>query len=57
MSITVPANGFDVVIVGSGISGSIIAYQLALKGKQVLILEGGPPVPKSREAYMQTFFA
>jgi choline dehydrogenase-like flavoprotein len=56
MSITVPANGFDVVIVGSGISGSIIAYQLALKGKQVLILEGGPPVPKSREAYMQTFF-
>lgn len=56
MSITIPAGGFDVVIVGSGISGSIIAYQLGKAGKQVLILEGGPPVPKSREAYMQTFF-
>ncbi|KWS04938.1 Glucose-methanol-choline (GMC) oxidoreductase:NAD binding site [Lysobacter capsici AZ78] len=56
MSITIPAGGFDVVIVGSGISGSIIAYQLGKAGKQVLILEGGPPVPKSREDYMQTFF-
>ncbi|MEH6421086.1 GMC family oxidoreductase [Pseudomonas sp. CGJS7] len=56
MSITTPPGGFDVVIVGSGISGSIIAYKLGLAGKQVLILEGGPPVPKSREAYMQTFF-
>lgn len=56
MSITIPAGGFDVVIVGSGISGSIIAHQLGKAGKQVLILEGGPPVPKSREDYMQTFF-
>ncbi|QQP94491.1 GMC family oxidoreductase [Lysobacter enzymogenes] len=56
MSIATPPGGFDVVIVGSGISGSIIAYQLGKAGKKVLILEGGPPVPKSREAYLQTFF-
>ncbi|ROU08206.1 GMC family oxidoreductase [Lysobacter enzymogenes] len=56
MSIVTPPGGFDVVIVGSGISGSIIAYRLGKAGKKVLILEGGPPVPKSREDYMQAFF-
>lgn len=56
MSIDTPPGGFDVVIVGSGIAGSIVAYQLGKAGKQVLILEGGPPVPKSREEYLQTFF-
>ncbi|NNC24651.1 FAD-dependent oxidoreductase, partial [Salinisphaera sp. USBA-960] len=56
MSIPTPPGGFDVVIVGAGISGAIIAYQLGKAGKKVLILEGGPPVPKSREDYLQTFF-
>lgn len=56
MSIVTPPGGFDVVIVGSGIAGSIVAYQLGKAGKQVLILEGGPPVPKSREEYLQAFF-
>ena len=32
---------FDAVIVGSGISGAIIAKQLAAAGKSVLILEAG----------------
>lgn len=56
MSIVTPTGGFDVVIVGSGIAGSIVAYQIGKTGKKVLILEGGPPVPKSREEYLQTFF-
>jgi choline dehydrogenase-like flavoprotein len=33
---------YDVVIVGSGISGSIIANELSRTGKRVLILEAGP---------------
>ena len=31
----------DVVIVGSGAAGSIIAYELAKRGKEVLVLERG----------------
>lgn len=47
---------YDLVIVGSGISGSIIAYQLGKQGKKVLILEAGQPVPVDRSGYMRTFF-
>ncbi|HSX84660.1 MAG TPA: GMC family oxidoreductase [Cellvibrio sp.] len=47
---------YDVVIVGSGIAGSIVAYQLGLQGKKVLILEAGQPVPVDRSGYMETFF-
>lgn len=50
------ANNYDVVIVGSGISGAIIAYELGKQGKQVLILEGGPSIPVDRSPYMDTFF-
>lgn len=32
----------DYVIVGSGVAGALIAHQLALAGKDVLILEAGP---------------
>ena len=32
---------FDIVIVGSGISGAMMAHQLQQKGKSVLVLEGG----------------
>ncbi|WP_299003696.1 GMC family oxidoreductase [uncultured Shewanella sp.] len=32
----------DVVIVGSGVAGGLIAHQLALKGNSVLLLEAGP---------------
>ena len=41
---TVPAAGdkVDVVIVGSGAAGSVMAALLAEAGKSVLILEGGP---------------
>lgn len=49
-------NKYDVIIVGSGIAGAIIAYQLGKAGKKVLILEAGPKVPVDRSKYMETFF-
>ncbi|BDU22150.1 GMC family oxidoreductase [Dyella sp. GSA-30] len=47
---------YDLVIVGSGISGAIVAYQLGKQGKKVLILEAGQAVPVDRSGYMSTFF-
>ncbi|KIH80529.1 Glucose-methanol-choline (GMC) oxidoreductase:NAD binding site [Pseudomonas batumici] len=46
----------DVVIVGAGLAGSIIAYQLGLAGKKVLVLEAGPSVPANRSGYMERFY-
>ena len=51
-----PQKTYDVVIVGAGLAGSIIAHQLGLAGKKVLILEAGVAVPASREAYMERFY-
>jgi len=53
-------NSYDVVIVGSGVSGAIIAHQLAEAGKRVLILEAGPAEDATLsgyEAYLQRFYA
>lgn len=47
---------YDVVIIGAGVSGNLIAKQLGLAGKKVLILEAGLPVPDSREEYMNNFY-
>jgi choline dehydrogenase-like flavoprotein len=47
---------YDAVIIGAGVSGNLIALQLGLKGKKVLILEAGLPVPDSREEYMNNFY-
>ena len=41
------ARVFDVVIVGAGVSGSLLAERLTAQGKSVLLLEGGPYVPES----------
>ncbi|MBL4606023.1 MAG: GMC family oxidoreductase [Flavobacteriaceae bacterium] len=49
-------NKYDVIIVGSGIAGAIVAYNLGKKGKKVLILEAGPKIPTDRSNYMKTFF-
>jgi choline dehydrogenase-like flavoprotein len=45
----------DVVIVGSGIAGSLIAKVLATAGKKVLILEAGEEVPPDINGYMDRF--
>lgn len=47
---------YDVVIVGAGLAGSIIAYKLGQAGKKVLVVESGAAVPTSREAYMEEFY-
>lgn len=47
---------YDAVIIGAGVSGNLIAKQLGLAGKKVLILEAGPAVPGSREQYMENFY-
>ncbi|MFP3747862.1 FAD-binding protein, partial [Achromobacter sp. SIMBA_011] len=31
----------DVVVVGSGVAGAIVAHQLAMAGKSVILLEAG----------------
>ncbi|MCA9543421.1 MAG: GMC family oxidoreductase, partial [Myxococcales bacterium] len=50
---------YDAVIVGAGISGAIIARQLAQAGKTVLILEAGPGEDitlKGYEGYVERFY-
>src|SRR5882672_654617 len=47
---------YDAVIIGAGVSGNLIALQLGLAGKKVLILEAGPAVPDSREEYVENFY-
>jgi choline dehydrogenase-like flavoprotein len=45
----------DAVIIGSGISGAMIAKHLALSGKKVVILEAGQAQPPDVNAYMDRF--
>lgn len=47
---------YDVLIVGAGISGGMLAYKLAQAGKSVLILDGGPEIPDDRSSYMEQFY-
>ena len=42
---------YDVVIIGSGVSGSIIAKNLAEQGKLVLVVEAGPGEDISLNGY------
>ena len=53
-----PGSGtvYDVVIVGAGVAGSIIASQLGQAGKRVLVIDAGPAVPDNRGEYMQNFY-
>jgi glucose dehydrogenase len=48
---------YDVVIVGSGISGVLIAHELGRAGKQVLILEAGAPLPHDINDYLNRFYS
>jgi choline dehydrogenase-like flavoprotein len=45
----------DVVIVGSGISGALIAKVLATGGRKILILEAGEALPPDINGYMDRF--
>jgi choline dehydrogenase-like flavoprotein len=46
----------DVVIVGAGVSGALIAKQLGMAGHTVLILEAGDPIPTNINAFMERFY-
>ncbi|MEP1521851.1 GMC family oxidoreductase [Ascidiaceihabitans sp.] len=49
---------FDIIIVGAGVSGSIVAKELAqLQNTKILVLESGPETPPTeRQEYMSTFY-
>ena len=45
----------DVVIVGSGVAGALVAYELSRKNiKNIVILEAGPRIP--RETIVNNFY-
>jgi len=51
---------YDAVVVGSGISGAIVASELSRAGHRVLILEAGPgedATLKGYEDYLERFYA
>lgn len=47
---------YDVVIVGGGVSGAILALELGTAGRRVLIIEGGEAIPDNRGEYMENFY-
>jgi len=51
---------YDAIVVGSGISGAIIANELSRAGNRVLVLEGGPGGDRTLagyEEYLSRFYA
>ena len=42
------ANSADVVVVGSGVAGSLVAHQMALAGASVILLEAGPRLQRGQ---------
>lgn len=51
-----PEGGWDLVIVGAGVAGAMIAKQAGLKGKKVLILESGAGLPSNLNDFMNRFY-
>ena len=49
-------DNIDVVIVGSGFAGALIANELAKLGKRVVILEAGDGIPPNINDYMERFY-
>jgi len=47
---------YDVIIVGSGIAGGLVAAQLGRANKRVLVLEAGDPVSTNINAEMDRFY-
>jgi glucose dehydrogenase len=48
---------YDVVIVGAGVAGAMIAKQLGVAGKKVLILESGAGLPPNINEFMNRFYS
>src|ERR1044072_1327097 len=46
----------DVVIVGSGFAGALIAHELGKRRKKVIVLEAGAGVPPNINEYMERFY-
>ncbi|MGE0213142.1 MAG: NAD(P)/FAD-dependent oxidoreductase [Parvibaculaceae bacterium] len=46
-AVSPPRRFWDVVVVGAGISGALVAYRLSRMGKSVLVLDRRPPVSGS----------
>ena len=40
------SNSADIVVVGSGVAGGLVAHQMALAGESVILLEAGPRIPR-----------
>lgn len=51
-----PEITYDVVIVGAGVSGALIAKQLGQAGKKVLILESGAGLPANNNDFLNRFY-
>ena len=49
---------FDAVIVGAGIAGALIAYELVRTGRSVLMIEAGPDQTtiKDRNLFVENFY-
>ena len=50
-------DSYDAVIVGSGVAGALVAKQLGLAGRKVLILEAGPAAATNLNEYMKRFYS
>lgn len=46
------SNRYDAVVVGTGISGAVIAYELSQAGKRVLLMEAGPAEDLTLNGYL-----
>jgi len=46
---------YDVVVIGTGVAGAIVAHELGRTGKSVLLVEAGVEIPAGREALVERY--
>jgi choline dehydrogenase-like flavoprotein len=49
-------NDHDVLIIGSGASGGMVAHELALKGVKCLMLDAGPAIDFERDKTLKAVY-